>query len=193
MTNIIYPQSSRVLKARLKQEHVWQKMELLKRHHGESYAHSVRVGLLSVDIGHENEVEEMCLLADSALLHDIGKVCVPLEVLAKPGALNEEELKVMRSHPRKGFELLADPLYENIRKVGIGHHEYQSHPYPRKESREVDAVLDPLKQIIAVADKYDALTNKRAYKPALARSVVEELLRTQFTGNQKYVDQVLRR
>ena len=193
MTRLIYKLSTSLVKTRLNEAHILAHMNLLKAHHVESYAHSVRVGLLSVDLGYENGLDQMCLLADSALLHDIGKVRISLEVLAKPGPLNKEELEIMQTHPRKGFDLLNEPIYETIRKVGIGHHEYQSPAYPRQERREEKGEIESLKQIIAAADKYDALMSKRIYKPALPKDIVEKLLRSQFTGDQRHVDQVLRR
>jgi HD-GYP domain-containing protein (c-di-GMP phosphodiesterase class II) len=109
-----------------------------------------------------------------APLHDIGKVAIPDRVLLKPGALEPEELAVMRTHPARGREMI-DAIIANFSLHGLQHVEVMRHiahyhheavdgsGYP--EGRRGEAI--PLEaRIVAVADVFDALTSQRPYKRA---------------------------
>ena len=119
----------------------------------------------------DNYIEHVFMFSP---LHDIGKVGIPDSVLLKPGKLDEEELKVMRDHARKG-EQIIDDLIENfgldnfeykevLRNIAACHHEaMDGSGYPR--GMQGDEI--PLEaRIVAVADVFDALTSKRPYKEA---------------------------
>ena len=181
-------------------------------HHPDSYAHSVRVSLLSIDLGIENHLQEsdLLLLGYGGLLHDAGKCDIPLGILSKPAALDQQEQEVMRGHSRLGFVALADsrqlPVpYELVRKIVVAHHEYKQEPYPRHgrdrrrsaraapERRVHDHHAATLAEMVAAADIYDALASPRAYKPGFSHDRVESMMRAQFSGNPRYVDQLLRR
>ncbi len=184
-------------------------LNFLKQHHLDSYEHSCRVSLLSIDLGYENNFNShnMRILGCGALLHDIGKTKIPKQVLSKPSKLEPEEKKLMESHPRYGFLEVTDLEYAEVRIIIISHHEYKIDPYPRKtdsgriiipaggfaEKRKYENGPTSLVQMVAVADMYDALANKRAYKEPMAKEVIEEIIRKQYTGNPKYVDQIMKR
>ena len=98
-----------------------------------------------------------------ALLHDVGKLIVPEEVLNKPGRLDEEEWRVMKRHPEAGVELLADIDFPwDIRPMVRNHHErWDGCGYPDNLAGE----SIPLSaRILCVADVYDALTTTRSYR-----------------------------
>ena len=104
------------------------------------------------------------------LLHDVGKLALPSELLAKPGGLDDTEMALVRTHPEAGAELLANaqvsPL---VRSVIREHHErWDGSGYPRGLRREQ---IHQLARIAAVADVYDAVTSERPYRPALPASV----------------------
>ena len=112
----------------------------------------------------------MRLLGVGLLLHDIGKLAVPREILLKPARLTEEETAIMRTHPDEGAQLLSGDRYSPlIRAVVRQHHErWNGSGYPRGT---MGATIPELARIAAVADVYDAVTSERPYKPAMAPHV----------------------
>ena len=131
-----------------------------------------------------------CVLADSAgfnsrslfwfrigaLLHDIGKIIVPTEVLNKAGKLTDEEWAIMRRHPEAGLELVADIDFPgDIAAIIRNHHErWDGTGYPdglKGESIPFAA------RILCVADVYDALTTTRSYRPGLTHVRAAEIMR----------------
>jgi diguanylate cyclase (GGDEF)-like protein/putative nucleotidyltransferase with HDIG domain len=129
------------------------------------------------------EVEEVRL---GAVLHDIGKVGIPEQILNKSGPLNAEEWETMKSHVKFGAKIL-EPLapLARIREMVLHHHEYfDGSGYP--ESLQGENI--PLgARIIAVADAYDTITSDRTYKKARnaadALSELERCANAQFDGN----------
>ena len=176
----------------------------LEEHHKETYEHSLRVASLSKTLGEINSLQsqDVALLYNSGLLHDIGKIKVSPEILSKLGSLNEMEREEIESHVRGGFRILRGSSFGDIREVIVRHHEFSRNSYPRdgKERREIVRKTDRrtdnerfsmLGQILAVSDMYDALRMARAYKPALGMDKVERGLKDNFTGDMKYVKQVI--
>jgi putative nucleotidyltransferase with HDIG domain len=130
-----------------------------------------------------------CVLADSAgfsarslfwfrigaLLHDIGKIIVPTEVLNKPGKLTEEEWAIMKRHPEAGLELVADIDFPgDIRAIIRNHHErWDGAGYPDRLAGEA---IPLAARILCVADVYDALTTTRSYRPGLTHARAAEIM-----------------
>lgn len=102
-----------------------------------------------------------------ALLHDVGKVVVPSDILNKPGSLSPEERAIMERHPVAGVELLHDVEFPwDVIPMIRGHHErWDGHGYPDGLSGE-DIPLPA--RILCVADVFDALTSQRPYRHAFA-------------------------
>ncbi len=109
------------------------------------------------------------LLQDAAPMHDIGKVGIPDHILLKPGRLDEQELTVMRTHARIGFEILdgsPSPLLQAAAVISLNHHEkWDGTGYPNGLK---GAEIPLMGRIVAVADVFDALTSERPYKRAWA-------------------------
>ncbi|HEY3021471.1 MAG TPA: HD domain-containing phosphohydrolase [Solirubrobacteraceae bacterium] len=105
------------------------------------------------------------LLGLGLLVHDVGKLLVPAEILNKPGRLTDEEMAIMRTHPDLGADLLADDAYSPlVRAVIREHHErWDGGGYPKGLSGRH---IHQLARIAAVADVYDAVTSERPYHPA---------------------------
>ena len=110
-----------------------------------------------------------------ALLHDVGKIVVPSDILNKPGALTPEERKWMERHPIAGVEMLSDVDFPgDVIPMIRGHHErWDGHGYP--DGLAGDAI--PLAaRILCVADVYDALTSHRPYRPAFSQDEALRLM-----------------
>lgn len=130
------------------------------------YRHSFQVTMYSIAIAKEMgySYEDIRLIGIGAILHDVGKLLIPSEILLKPGKLTEEEYEEMKQHARFGFDLLR-----NLHSVSllVAHCAFQHHEridgsgYPRGL---VDFEIHPFAKIIAVADVFDALTSNRVYR-----------------------------
>lgn len=137
--------------------------------------HSTRVAEYSVMIakrmGYTGEKLEHLYYA--ALLHDIGKIGVPREIINKPARLTDEEYAIIKSHPSIGANILKEVT--EIPDIAIGaryHHErYDGKGYP---DGLCGLEIPELARIIGVADAYDAMTSKRSYRDVLAQDIVLE-------------------
>ena len=134
-----------------------------------TYTHSVNVDILSVilGVGYGLADDELRKLSQAALLHDIGKTCLPIEILNKPGKLTPEEYDEVKNHPKYGYNLLKnnEEISSVTRNAILSHHENEDGSgYPRRlESDKIHKFA----KIVHIADVYDALTTKRVYKPAM--------------------------
>lgn len=101
----------------------------------------------------------------SAILHDVGKIVVPDQVLKKPGLLTLEERELMKRHAPEGERILSDkPFFDVARQIARSHHEnWDGSGYP--DGARGEAIPLPAR-IVHVADVFDALMSKRVYKPA---------------------------
>lgn len=149
-----------------------------------TYLHSVAVCALMLSLARQLGLdEERAREAGLAgLLHDVGKMAMPLEVLNKPGSLTDAEFAIMRSHPERGHAMLlaAGSLPESALDVCLHHHErYDGSGYPSGLSGEGISLLA---RMGAVCDVYDAVTSNRPYKHAW--NPAESLARmAQWTGH----------
>lgn len=131
-----------------------------------TYMHSVAVCALMVSLSRqlglsEAQAHEAGL---AGLLHDVGKMMMPLDVLNKPGKLTDAEFDVMRQHPVRGFEALqrGGSAPESTLDVCLHHHEKMDGTgYPKKLPGEQISLLA---RMGAVCDVYDAITSTRPYK-----------------------------
>jgi len=113
-----------------------------------------------------------------ALLHDIGKMAIPDEILHKPGPLTPEEMAVMRRHPQYAYELLWPIRYlRPALDIPYCHHErWDGSGYPRGlRGEEIPLAA----RIFAVVDVWDALSNPRPYRPAWPQDKVRAYLQEQ--------------
>jgi putative two-component system response regulator len=121
-------------------------------------------------------------LFKTAPLHDIGKVGIPDKILLKPGKLDEEEFEIMKKHTIYAVEALSCDLSLNtvatfintaIEIAGSHHEKYDGSGYPK--ALKGDEI--PLSgRLMAIIDVYDALTNKRVYKPAFSHEKALEII-----------------
>lgn len=115
--------------------------------------------------------EEQKVIYYAGLLHDVGKIRVPEEIINKPGKLTEDEFNQIRIHPVSGYHILKD-IHEDVR-IAYGakyHHErYDGKGYPNGLEGEN---IPEIARIIGVADAYDAMASNRSYRNALPQEVV---------------------
>lgn len=128
--------------------------------------------------------EDLVYLRWGALLHDIGKIAIPDQILLKPGKLSDEEWKIMRLHPVYGYQILSPIQHlQPALDIPFCHHEkWDGSGYPQGIKGE----QIPLSaRIFAVSDVWDALTSARPYRPAWTE---EEALRYILNQSGKHFD-----
>ena len=133
-----------------------------------TYTHSVNVSVLATSLAYTMEYKPEMLLevGVGGVLHDIGKMKVPTEILNKPGKYTDEEFAIMKKHPELGMEIVINKkgLSDISKSIIIQHHErYNGKGYPFGLK---GAQIEEIGQISAVADVYDALTSNRVYRSA---------------------------
>ena len=145
--------------------------------------HSIRVAQYSRMLAEKMDLtpEECENIYYMGLLHDIGKIGVPNEIINNPGRLSDDEYNVIKIHPSLGYDILAEIKSRPDLSIGARwHHErYDGKGYPDKKSGE-DIPL--LARIIAVADSYDAMTSNRSYRKYMSQEkVIDELKKNEGT------------
>jgi putative nucleotidyltransferase with HDIG domain len=138
----------------------------LKNKDDYTYLHSVAVCALMIALAKQMELSEEDVkdAGMAGLLHDVGKMMIPEEVLNKPGKLTDEEFEIIKSHPLRGWEVLnhAEGAHAVALDVVLHHHErVDGTGYPEKISGDA---LTVFARMGAVCDVYDALTSNRCYK-----------------------------
>jgi putative nucleotidyltransferase with HDIG domain len=142
--------------------------------------HSERVTRFAVRIGREMNLPDDVVerLRRGAILHDIGKIGVPAEVLDKPARLTDEEMALMRQHPVIGARIL-EPIrqYADILPVVLYHHErFSGGGYPEGIS---GTDIPDLARILSVADVFDALTSDRPYRRGMPLEQALSVMRSE--------------
>ncbi len=140
----------------------------LKEHDEYTYAHCVNVAVLSITMGQQLGLSRQALadLGVAGLLHDLGKMSVPGDVLRKPGALSSEEWALMRRHPIEGALMisrmpgLSTVMLDSMRACLEHHMNYNLTGYPEVGLEWGQATMS---RIVALSDCFDAITAHRAY------------------------------
>ncbi|MFK3961117.1 HD domain-containing phosphohydrolase [Guptibacillus hwajinpoensis] len=128
--------------------------------------HSERVQSMSMKISKKMNLspENVDNLIVASILHDVGKINVPEEILNKPGGLTDEEYDIIKKHPADGAEMIKDTYYADVSNIIHQHHErLNGSGYPdglKDEEITIGA------KIIGVSDSYDAMTDDRSYRKA---------------------------
>ena len=148
----------------------------LDTHDRVTRGHSERVRAYAQIIGKELHLKpgELDALNWAALVHDVGKLKVPAEILNKPGKPTEEEWAVLRRHTEFGDELVAPLeswLGEWSHAVGQHHERWNGHGYPSGLSGDEISLAA---RIVAVADVFDVITSARSYKPSFSAATARQ-------------------
>ncbi|HEY7074694.1 MAG TPA: HD-GYP domain-containing protein [Solirubrobacteraceae bacterium] len=169
--------------------HVRALMVRLEERDGSTEQHTRRVALLAAEIGEALRLSATARrhLAVGGLLHDVGKLAVPLEILQKPGALTDEEFTAIKRHPVDGRRLLEElgGFSEGVLDLVSDHHErLDGSGYPHGlTARRMNLET----RILAVCDVYDALVSDRVYRGAWTPERAFELLRDESQFDQRVV------
>ena len=135
--------------------------------------HSKRVAEYSRVIAKRmgKSVAEQEMIYRAGLLHDVGKIRIPVDIINKPGKLTDEEYDLIKIHPVAGYHILKDiSEHYDIAIAAKYHHErYDGKGYPNGLLGEN---IPELARILAIADSYDAITSNRSYRKGLPQSVV---------------------
>ena len=118
--------------------------------------------------------EELRVLSQGALMHDLGKIGIPDNILKKPGVLDESEFEIIKQHPMMTSEIL-DTLEtsDHFAAIARSHHErWDGTGYPDGLNGE-DIPL--LARIVAIADAWDAMTSNRVYRDAMNEDIVLDI------------------
>lgn len=182
-------------------------LDVLKTHHKDTYEHSLRVAKLSIDLAleHRLPLQIVKTIGRAALLHDFGKHLIDEKILSKSGPLDKKELSLMNRHPRLGITELKKFLSPVAKKIIISHHEFKAKPYPRSFADRRESIRpvwherrkiisrDPLAQIVAAADMYDALSFPRSYKERYHLDKVRHIMIEEFAGQPSLIEELSKR
>lgn len=141
----------------------------LKSYDDYTYHHSLSVAVMSIAIGNSFglNTQELNALGRAAMMHDIGKIMVPIEIINKPARLDDDEFAMVKNHSTEGYRYLKENGIgdEIMCRVVLCHHEkYNGSGYPLGLAGEQIPLHS---RIISVADVYDALTSNRPYRTPL--------------------------
>jgi HD-GYP domain-containing protein (c-di-GMP phosphodiesterase class II) len=154
-------------------------LSALRERDDNTFEHCSRTCALSVETGRTFGLpsNDLAVLHWAAVLHDIGKIGIPDRVLLKPGRFDDEELAVMRTHPRRGHDILAsipDARMTPIATVVLHHHEaIDGSGYPEGLRGEGIPVLA---RILSIVDSYDAIATVRPYHAPKSHVTVMRML-----------------
>ena len=143
-----------------------------------TFKHSVDVATMGMIIGRNYGLskDEIRDIGVSGLLHDLGKSNIPLEILNKPGKLDDDEFALMKQHSLFGFKILKEKhaFNDEIMKGVLQHHEKMNgRGYPLGVTGEA---ISKFAKILSVADIYDALVTERPYKKGFPKREALEMI-----------------
>lgn len=168
----------------LEHRDILQELITIRHIHDYTYNHCLNVAIIACQIGVELGLteSEIRALVLGSLLHDLGKIDIPVEILDKPSKLSDDEFCTIKQHPQFGCDLLESvDLDDRAHAIVIQHHEkLDGTGYPNK--LHYNKIHD-LSKIAAVADIFDAVTSERSYhKPMATHKAVDLLIKDAESG-----------
>jgi len=164
-------------------------LSAVQSHHNYTYVHSMRVATLLTLFGYGLGMrgDDLLILSTGGLIHDVGKLVTPEQILDKPGKLTEEEWPVMRDHVTRSSQLLdgSDDVTKGALIIAGQHHEkIDGSGYPKGLK---GGELNELARMSAIVDIFGALTDCRSYKPSFPKEKAFGILESM----EKSIDQTL--
>ena len=166
--------------------------ELIVKHNPSTAKHSCRVEKLAVGFAVKLGLsfQTIQLVSMAALLHDIGKIITPKEILNKPGKLTKNEFEIIKLHPENGYHLIQKigqlHQLESLAEAILFHHEkYNGTGYPYgKAGDEIPLVA----RLLSIIDVYEAITSNRVYHKAMTQKEAKKII---FKGKEIHFDPYL--
>ncbi|MEI6730466.1 MAG: HD domain-containing phosphohydrolase [Pseudomonadota bacterium] len=151
----------------------------VKNHDNYTYAHSMRVATMLSLFGNAAGLrnQDRLILASGGLLHDVGKMLIPHNILNKPGKLNDEEYAIMKTHVPETVKYLQanGNIPKSVIVIAAQHHEkIDGTGYPEGL---LGSELNDLARMAAIVDVFSALTDRRVYKPPMEAEVALKLMK----------------
>lgn len=145
-----------------------------------TFNHSRNVAYYATELAYAYKMNEdlVEIVRQAALLHDIGKIGIPEQILNKPGKLTEEEYEIVKGHVENSIGIIRHlPSLDYVIPAVIGHHErYDGNGYPRRIAGEDIPVAA---RILCIADAFDAMISKRPYKEPYSVNTALKILEEQ--------------
>lgn len=165
--------------------HILDLLQCIKDYDDHTFVHSLNVALICNIFGNwlKLSADDIRVLTMAGLLHDIGKLVMPSDIIKKPGKLTKEEYEIIQQHPLSGYNLLeARELDERIKMAALMHHERcDGKGYPGNLSI---GNISEFAKIVCIVDVYEAMTSNRVYRNALCPFYVIEIFEED--GYKKY-------
>jgi putative nucleotidyltransferase with HDIG domain len=143
-----------------------------------TFKHSVDVAMVSMIVAQKMGMSETDIynIGVAGLLHDVGKTKIPLEILNKPGRLDDDEFEIMRQHSVYSYRIIQDnpDLPDAVKLAVLQHHEkINGTGYPLAATADQ---INPYAKVLTIADIYDALVTERPYKSAFSQREAVEMI-----------------
>jgi putative nucleotidyltransferase with HDIG domain len=184
-TDKLLVESEKVLDENPNGIHIFDMLHNMRMYDDSTYAHCMNVSLICNVFGRwlKFPEEDLKVLTLCGLLHDIGKLKIPGEIVGKPAKLTDAEYKIIKTHTLEGYNILKKlPIDPRIKNSALMHHEKcDGTGYP--VGLTLDRI-DPFARIVAIADVYDAMTSARCYRGPLCPFKVIDIFESE--GLQKY-------
>ena len=164
---------------------VFDMLHNMRQYDDMTYVHSMNVALICNVFAHWLKMTEpeIRLATACGLLHDIGKIVIPDNVIKKPAKLTDQEFSLVKKHTLEGYNILRhNNVQETIMNAALMHHERcdgSGYPFGIRNSK-----IDPYAKMVAIADVYDAMTSARVYRGPMCPFTVIEIFENE--GLQKY-------
>jgi len=157
----------------------------LRTYDDATYVHCVSVAMICNILGQwlKMSEEDTMTLTEAGLLHDIGKLLIPNEIITKPTDLTQDEYSVVQTHPSQGYMILTDlNVSDHVKNAALMHHERcDGSGYP---AHLKGPQIDFYAKCVSIADVYDAMTSARVYRDPLCPFIAIEMFESE--GLQKY-------
>jgi putative nucleotidyltransferase with HDIG domain len=160
-------------------------LHCMRQYDDTTYVHSLNVALISNIIGKwlHFKPEDLEVITLCGLLHDLGKLMIPSQIITKPSKLTDEEFSTIKTHTIRGYNLLKSKKIDpRIKHSALMHHERcdgSGYPYGFYSEQ-----IDPFAKLVAIADVYDAMTCARVYRGPLCPFDVVSIFESE--GYSKY-------
>jgi putative nucleotidyltransferase with HDIG domain len=155
----------------------------LSTHDFYTYTHSLDVGIYSLGLARVLgfNKEELQLMGEGALFHDIGKRNVSVDIICKDGPLNDVEWAQMQKHPEYGLLILNEHnAKDELKACCFEHHEsFAGNGYPQQLTAKE---IHPMAKIVALTDTFDALTTQRSYNKPMKPAAALEFMKVKLAG-----------